>query len=72
MHVSARLPEMRVPATIIACAQDSTEGEMVDSRRLARDLPGSQLRWLEGCGHYVQYAHPEVVVEAVRAAASKS
>ncbi len=72
MHLAARRGEIRVPVTIVGCSLDSTEGQMVDSRRLAKEMTGSQLRWLEGCGHYVQYAHPEVVVEAVRAAASKT
>lgn len=69
--ISARLGVVRVPSVVVACSADPTEGEGVDSRRLARELPGSTLWWLEGCGHYVQYAHPETVVAAVRTIASR-
>jgi pimeloyl-ACP methyl ester carboxylesterase len=64
--IAARLPEVAIPTVVIGCAQDPTEGHSVDSRRLAKELPGSEIVWLEGCGHYVQYGRPEAVIDAVR------
>ena len=64
--IAARLGAVQIPSIILACAQDPEEGHGLDSRRLARELPGSGLRWIEGCGHYVQYAEPDRVIEAVR------
>ncbi|HTP25802.1 MAG TPA: alpha/beta hydrolase [Anaeromyxobacteraceae bacterium] len=70
-RVAARLGAVRSPSIVIGCAQDPTEESSVDSRRLVRELPASELRWLEGCGHYIQYARPEVVVAAIRTIAGR-
>jgi pimeloyl-ACP methyl ester carboxylesterase len=64
-EIAARLGAVRVPSVIIGCAQDAFEGAELDSRRLARELPGATLEWLEGCGHYVQVGRPDVVIGAV-------
>ena len=64
--IAARLGDVRVPSVVLACAKDPEEGHGLDSRRLARELPRSTLHWIDGCGHYVQYAEPDAVVTAVR------
>jgi pimeloyl-ACP methyl ester carboxylesterase len=70
-RIASRLGTIRVPSLILACSSDVTEGHSVDSRRLARELPESLLRWLEGCGHFIQYARPDAVVEGVRLMAER-
>lgn len=69
--IAVRLGEIRVRSVVLACAEDPEEGRGLDSRRLARELRGSELRWLEGCGHYVQYGRPEAVIAAVQEMASR-
>jgi pimeloyl-ACP methyl ester carboxylesterase len=71
-RIAARLPAVRVPTSVLGCAQDPTEGHDVDSRRVARELPAADLRWLEGCGHYIQYARPDEVVTAIEQVARRS
>jgi len=60
-----RYPELRLPVTIIAGAND----QVVDGRRQAAQLhgalPQSALRVLPGVGHMLHYAEPEQVVEAI-------
>ena len=70
-RIAARLSAVRSPTIVIGCAQDPTEGTSVDSRRLVRDVPASELWWLGGCGHYIQYARPETVLAAIRAIAGR-
>ena len=70
--IAAGLGGVQVPAVVVGCSEDSTERTSVDSKRLARDLPRAQLVWLEGCGHFVQYARPDEVVQAIVDAAGKS
>lgn len=65
--IAEKLGTIHVPTAIVGCDQDPTEGTMVDSRRLTKEIPGSTLKWLSGCGHYIEYRHPEVVLEAIRA-----
>jgi pimeloyl-ACP methyl ester carboxylesterase len=64
--ISAGLAKVRVRSLILACDGDSNEGNGLDSRRLANELPGAELWWLQDCGHYPQFGKPEKVVEAVR------
>jgi pimeloyl-ACP methyl ester carboxylesterase len=65
--IRAGLEKVRVPSLVLGCDGDVTEGEGGrDSRRLAAELPDAAVWWLPGCGHYVQFARPEKVVEAVR------
>lgn len=63
--IATGLHDVHVPSTIFGCDRDPTEGEAVDSQRLARELPDSKLWWLAGCGHFIQYSHPDQVVNAV-------
>jgi pimeloyl-ACP methyl ester carboxylesterase len=71
-EIAAGLGRIAAPSFVLGCSADPIEGTHVDSRRLARDLPGSELRWLEGCGHFVQYARPQAVVDAIRAASARA
>jgi pimeloyl-ACP methyl ester carboxylesterase len=71
-EIAAGLRNVRAPTTVIGCSQDVTEGHGVDSRRLARELPAASLVWLEGCGHYIQYARPDDVIAAIRAMALRA
>jgi pimeloyl-ACP methyl ester carboxylesterase len=65
-EIAAGLGRITAPSVVVGCSQDPTEGTLVDSRRLARELPGSELRWLDGCGHFIQFARSQVVVDAIR------
>lgn len=67
--IASRLDRVRVPALVLGCDGDPYEGGALDSRGLARELPAAQVRWLAGCGHYVQYGQPDEVVGAIREAA---
>lgn len=60
---AARYPSITVPVRVICGVDDARN--YVDAQRLAREIPGAQLVSLPQTGHYVQFAHPEVIVAAV-------
>jgi pimeloyl-ACP methyl ester carboxylesterase len=64
-EIAANLHRVRVPTIVFGCDGDPTEGGSVDSRRLTREIEGSRLWWLSGCGHYIQYRHPDRIVAAI-------
>jgi pimeloyl-ACP methyl ester carboxylesterase len=64
-EIAANLHRVRVPTVIFGCDGDPTEGGTVDSRYLTREIEGSRLWWLTGCGHYIQYRHPDRIVAAI-------
>jgi pimeloyl-ACP methyl ester carboxylesterase len=47
-------------------SRDAPPSWRARSRRLARELPGSEFRWLDGCGHFIQFARSQAVVDAIR------
>ena len=65
-EISGGLGRITAPNVVVGCSQDPTEGTSVDSRRLARELPRSELRWLDGCGHFIQYSRSAAVIDAIR------
>jgi pimeloyl-ACP methyl ester carboxylesterase len=66
--LAPRYPTLAVPAVVVWCDQDAFNGPVLDSARLARELPRAHEVRLVGCGHYVQYARPDVVIAAVEEA----
>lgn len=65
--LSARYPELRLPVTIMAGADDEVVDPEAHSARLHRDLPYSQLLVQPGAGHMVHYAAPEMLAAALTA-----
>jgi pimeloyl-ACP methyl ester carboxylesterase len=65
--LSGRYPELRLPVTIMAGADDEVIDPEAHSVRLHRDLPDSQLLVQPGAGHMVHYAAPEKLAAAVTA-----
>jgi pimeloyl-ACP methyl ester carboxylesterase len=62
-----RYPTIRKPVVIVCGEQDGNQG---DARRLAAEIPGSRLILLPDTGHYVQFARPAALIEAIEGAAS--
>jgi pimeloyl-ACP methyl ester carboxylesterase len=62
--LAARLPEVRAPVTVVAGALDTHAAEQAP--RLARDLPDATVVIVEGADHYLWYAYPDVVVQAMQ------
>lgn len=66
-RLSGRYRDLTLPVHIIAGAGDKIVSTAHQSAQLHGMLPTSTLQTLEGFGHMVHHAHPELVVEAVRA-----
>jgi pimeloyl-ACP methyl ester carboxylesterase len=65
---SRRHAELRMPVAIVAGADDQIVSTAWQSRGLKKALPGSVLTVIEGAGHMVHHAAPEVVAEAIKQA----
>ncbi len=57
--------ELRVPTVIVAGNRDRYIGMEGHSRRLHRELPGSEFVPVLGAGHMVHHANPEAMVRAL-------
>ncbi len=68
--MAPRYAEIRKPVVLI-CGEDD-ERAFRDAQRLAGDLPALRLVTLPRTGHYVQFAQPEAIVNAVAEAAGTS
>ena len=64
--IRAGLGKVHVPSIVLGCDGDFTESQGRNSGDLAKELPAATFWWLQNCGHYVQFGHPEKVIEAVR------
>ncbi len=62
---SLRYPTIKTPTIIISGNEDTVVLEEVHSKGLARDIPGSELVWVDGLGHKPDYAATELAVEAI-------
>ncbi|MGL4489444.1 MAG: alpha/beta fold hydrolase, partial [Rhizobiaceae bacterium] len=60
-----RYPTIKTPTIIISGDEDTVVLEEVHSKGLARDIPGSELVWVEGLGHKPDYAATGLTVEAI-------
>jgi len=68
-EMQPRYADIRKPVVIICGEEDHNAP---DALRLARKIPRARGIALRDTGHYVQYAHPEVVVTAVDLLASEA
>lgn len=57
---------LHLPAAIMGCDADPSEGRVVDSRRLSEALPQAELGWFHGCGHYLQIRHETAIQSALK------
>ncbi len=64
--VDRNVPQIRVPAVIIAALGDRIVG-IEHARRLTQTLPGSELITVDG-NHMIAYTHPDVVATHIRRA----
>lgn len=64
--LSHRLVGVEVPVIVVAGSLD--EHALEQSARLERDLAYNEVRIIEGAGHYLWFATPDVVLEAIQAA----
>jgi pimeloyl-ACP methyl ester carboxylesterase len=69
--LAKRYPELKVPAVIMAGTQDKIVDFGHNSERLDERLPDSELQLQPGVGHMTHYAHPDKVVAAIDAIASR-
>ena len=60
-------PELKVPVTLVAGAQDAIVDSRSQSGRLHRVLPHSRLHILDGVGHMAHYHAQELIATAVAA-----
>lgn len=67
-----RYPALRPPLVILHGDRDAVVGLEVHSRRLHREVAGSELIVLPGAGHLLPYAHPERVLDAIERALSRA
>lgn len=68
--LSKRLPELKVPVTIIAGASDRVIDPGPQSERLAAEIDDSDLIMVKGAGHMVHHTATPLVLEAITKAAS--
>jgi pimeloyl-ACP methyl ester carboxylesterase len=68
--LAERLPELRVPLTIIAGASDEIVDPQAQSSRLAREVEGSELLLVDDAGHMVHHTAAEQVFKAIAARAA--
>ena len=60
-----RYSSLNLPVFIIAGAGDRIVNPHIQSRRLARDIPGSTLLFLRGLGHMLHHSAPDEVMGAL-------
>lgn len=58
-------PKIAKPVVILQGEADAGAAHRSGSPRLAGEIPGATLRTYPTTGHYLQYRHPQAVVEAV-------
>jgi pimeloyl-ACP methyl ester carboxylesterase len=63
--LAKRYPELRMPVTIMAGAEDVVVDPEAHSVRLHDDIPQSNLVVLPDCGHMVHYAAGEAIAQAL-------
>jgi pimeloyl-ACP methyl ester carboxylesterase len=62
---SVRYPTIKTPTIVISGNEDTVVLEEIHSKGLARDIPGSELVWVDGLGHKPDYAATGLAVEAI-------
>jgi pimeloyl-ACP methyl ester carboxylesterase len=65
--ISGRLGELGLPIGIMAGKEDEIVDVGRHAERLHQELPGSELRLVEGAGHMVHHIAPRDVVDLIRA-----
>lgn len=70
--LSRRYSELRTPLMIVAGDGDKIVDFERQSVRLHGSVPGSELRILSGAGHMIHHTAPDMVVEAIDAAAHRA
>lgn len=66
LHLDERLKTLSLPALVVTGEHDLTV-KVEESLRLAKELPGAELKVIADCGHLPQEEQPEAFVEAVLA-----
>jgi pimeloyl-ACP methyl ester carboxylesterase len=64
-RLSPHYPTITRPVVILQGEADTGAMHRAASPRLAREIPGAILKIFPATGHYLQYRHPQAVVEAV-------
>ncbi len=67
--MSPRLPELRIPVTVIAGRGDKVVPPSEQSERLSRALRRGRLIMVEGAGHMVHHTAADQVASEIRTAA---
>lgn len=63
--LSKRYPEIKVPTVIVTGDADAVVWPSIHSEGLKRDIAGSRLVVIPGCGHMPHQVHPDVVLAAI-------
>lgn len=67
MALAPRYPELALPVIIMAGEGDLVTFPRKHAERLARDIPGAELRLVSGQGHFLHYGVPERVTASIAA-----
>lgn len=62
----AWMHQITCPTLVIAGAEDEAVS-LEHAQMLAQDIPGAQLRVIDGAGHFLIFTHTDIFVEAVKA-----
>jgi hypothetical protein len=71
-ELDSRYRELTMPVAIMAGSDDEIVDVGRHSRRLHREIPGSELRIVEGAGHMVHHLAPRAVVDLIRSVGSRT
>lgn len=71
MRLSQRYLELDLPVVIVAGSEDPVAHPESHAERLHRELAGSDLRMIPGCGHMVHHLAPQAVLDAIEAAGTQ-
>jgi pimeloyl-ACP methyl ester carboxylesterase len=63
-----RYASIRAPLYVLAQRDQPVRRE--NAERLAREVPGAELRLVEQSGHFIQFQRPDAVIDAIRRAAA--
>jgi alpha-beta hydrolase superfamily lysophospholipase len=71
-ELDSRYRELTMPVAIMAGSDDEIVDVGRHSRRLHREIPGSELRIIDGAGHMVHHLAPREVVDLIRSVESRT
>jgi pimeloyl-ACP methyl ester carboxylesterase len=68
VEAAPRYREIKAPTVVVSGNRDTVVYEEIHSLGLARDIPGSDLIWIDNLGHKPDWIAPDLVVAAIEQA----